>query len=160
MASGIKPSDEALKQFEALKGQKLDYIIYTIEKNSIGVHKVFPESEDDVKAKEAQKKDGTSFSEFKTRAYDGFQELMQGDMAKTPCFAVMDFRFPSDDGDRTKVVFMQWCPDKGAPVKAKMLLASSADAFKQKLNGVHAKLQLSSVADFDYDNIKSMVPEK
>jgi hypothetical protein len=85
---------------------------------------------------------------------------MQEELKATPCFVVMDFRFPSEDGDRTKIVFMQWCPDKGAPVKAKMLLASSADAFKQKLNGIHSKLQLSSVADFDYDNIVDLVPSK
>merc|ERR1712137_375283 len=99
------------------------------------------------------------YNKFKDEVYAKFQEKAE-EFAKTPCFMVIDFRFTSPDGDRSKICLVKWCADKGVKIKDKMLLASSYDALKSKLNGVHAKLQLSSLGEFDYDEFKSGVPEK
>ena len=161
MSSGIKPSDDAIKTYERVKGNELDWVIFKIDKELIVVDKVFPDSEDGLAKKKADKKDEeATYSKFKDNVYDDFQEMMQTTYKTLPCFALIDFRFMSDDGPRGKLSLIQWCPDSGAKIKDKMLLASSADAFKQKLEGLHCKLQFAAVSDFDYDEIRKAVPQK
>jgi hypothetical protein len=158
-SSGIVPSDEAMAIFEQIKSSKIDWAIFKIsddEKQIVPV-KQFPASYDEKKAFDG---DDDKHKNFKERVYDPLQKVIENEFAKVACFVVMDFRFVTDDGARSKIVLVKWCSDSGVKIKQKMLLASSADAFVKKLNGLSVKLQYSSMGDWDYDDTKKAVPQK
>ncbi|RKP29593.1 cofilin [Metschnikowia bicuspidata] len=73
------------------------------------------------------------------QSYDKFLEYFPENECK---YAVYDFEFEigGGEGKRSKIVFFLWSPDT-APIRAKMLYASSKDGFIKALNGVAAEIQ-------------------
>merc|ERR1711941_119173 len=64
-------------------------------------------------------------------------------------FAVFDCPIIAKSGAETnKLIFIMWNSDN-APVKSKMLYASSKDALKKKLTGIENEFQATEKADFD-----------
>jgi cofilin len=76
-----------------------------------------------------------------------FQSAIIG--TKEPRFGILDFAFETDDGrPQDKLCFVFWSPDNG-PIKKKMLYASSKDAIKKKLTGIHAEMQRNDASDME-----------
>ncbi|WWD18172.1 cofilin [Kwoniella shandongensis] len=131
MSSGVQPSQECLEKFQELKtGKKLSYVIYGLsdDKRSIIVLKT---SED------------KDFDKF-------IAELPE----KECRWAVYDFEFelPGGEGTRNKLTFVMWSPDD-ANVRNKMVFASSKDALRRRLEGIHIEIQATEYSEITKEAI-------
>ena len=87
------------------------------------------------------------------KAEGKFEDLITSLPADECRYAVLDFEFESSQGgDRQKLVFIVWSPDT-SKVKAKMLIASSKDAFRKKLVGISTEIQATDISEIDLDAI-------
>nr|XP_019011847.1 cofilin [Kwoniella pini CBS 10737]OCF50628.1 cofilin [Kwoniella pini CBS 10737] len=124
-------TQECLEKFQELKtGKKLSYVIYglTEDKKSITV------------LKSSEEKD-----------FDAFVN----ELPEKECrWAVYDFEFtlPGGEGIRNKLVFVVWSPDD-ANVKNKMMFASSKDALRRRLEGIHIEIQATDFSEITKDAI-------
>lgn len=139
-------NDDCLKAYEELKlGKKLKYIIYGLSA--------------DLKAIEVLKKTTTE-----DHGAD-YEKFVQEFPEKECRYAVYDLEFDVEGGKRNKLCFIAWCvgvsargggaeradggtgwttprrtPDD-APIRQKMVYASSKDALRRQLVGIQAELQ-------------------
>ncbi|WWC88140.1 cofilin [Kwoniella dendrophila CBS 6074] len=131
LSSGVQPTQECLEKFQELKtGKKMTYVIYGLseDKKSIIVLKT---SED--------------------KDFDNFV----GELPEKECrWAVYDYEFtlPGGEGIRNKLVFVVWSPDD-ANVKNKMMFASSKDALRRRLEGIHIEIQATDFSEITKDAI-------
>uniref|UniRef100_V9L5X9 Cofilin-2-like protein n=2 Tax=Callorhinchus milii TaxID=7868 RepID=V9L5X9_CALMI len=72
----------------------------------------------------------------------------------TDCrYALYDAKYETKETKKEELVFVMWAPEN-APLKSKMLYASSKDAIKRKLTGIKHEWQLNSLDDIlDLDNL-------
>ncbi|ODQ67859.1 cofilin [Nadsonia fulvescens var. elongata DSM 6958] len=133
--SGVTVNDEALTAFNELKlGRKTKYIIFALNdsKTEIVVS-------------------STSNSE----SYDDFL----ADLPENDCrYAIYDFEYEtaSGEGKRSKIVFYTWSPDT-APIRPKMVYASSKDSLRRALTGISADIQGTDFSEVAYDTILEKV---
>jgi cofilin len=135
MGSGIKVSDECIPAWNEIKiGHKYRYIIFDFAKDLLTV----------VVEKKAES----------SATYDNFlDDLPPRDVR----YAVYDYDFKADDGtDRNKLVFVVWSPD-AAPVKRKMLIASTKQAVKSAFAGVSIELQATDDSEISEQAILTKV---
>ncbi|WVQ97015.1 cofilin [Kwoniella sp. CBS 9459] len=131
MSSGVQPTQECLEKYQELKtGKKLAYVIYGLsdDKRSIIVLKTSEEKD-----------------------FDTFV----GELPEKECrWAVYDFEYtlPGGEGIRNKLVFVMWSPDD-ANVKNKMIFASSKDALRRRLEGIHIEIQATDFSEITKDAI-------
>lgn len=73
-------------------------------------------------------------------------------------YAVYDFEYEltAGEGKRSKLIFFAWSPDT-APIKAKMVYASSKDALRRSLNGISADIQGTDFSEVSYETILEKV---
>ncbi|KAK9372740.1 uncharacterized protein V1513DRAFT_384116 [Lipomyces chichibuensis] len=73
-------------------------------------------------------------------------------------YAVYDFQYelPGNEGKRSKICFFTWSPD-GAPVRSKMMYASSKDAIRRSLNGIAAEIQGTDFSEVAYESVLDKV---
>ncbi|KAM9934427.1 hypothetical protein OXX80_005988 [Metschnikowia pulcherrima] len=133
--SNVTVADESLAAFNDLKlGKKSKFIIFALnaEKTQIVVDKT--SSDDD---------------------YESFLAELPEDECK---YAVYDFEYEigGGEGKRTKIVFYTWSPDT-APVRSKMVYASSKDALRRALNGIAADIQGTDFSEVAYDSVLERV---
>merc|ERR1712056_54823 len=77
-----------------------------------------------------------------------FQEMKDSFPDAEARFAVYDCPIIAKSGAETnKLIFIMWNSDN-APVKSKMLYASSKDALKKKLTGIENEFQATEKTDF------------
>jgi len=82
--------------------------------------------------------------------YESFVEELP---SKEGRYAVYDFQYTLKDGGlRNKLLFIVWAPDS-APIKEKMLYASSKDAIKKKFTGIAFELQGTDLDEVAYDEV-------
>jgi hypothetical protein len=65
---------------------------------------------------------------------------------------------PSDNVERTKVIFVYWAPDR-AKMKEKMVTAFSVNGILNKIGegGISARLQAESLGSLDYSDVVQQV---
>ncbi|KAL0485615.1 cofilin [Acrasis kona] len=63
-------------------------------------------------------------------------------------YGVVDFHYSSDDGERQKLIFVNWAPDS-APIKKKMVAAGSKVSLKDKLVGLSFEIQATDLSEVD-----------
>lgn len=87
--------------------------------------------------------------------YDNFLEKLPENECK---YAIYDFEYEisGNEGKRSKIVFFTWSPDT-APVKSKMVYASSKDALRKSLTGISADIQGTDSSEVDYDFVLERV---
>ncbi|ODQ76920.1 hypothetical protein BABINDRAFT_55433 [Babjeviella inositovora NRRL Y-12698] len=133
--SGVSVADESLSTFNELKlGKKLKYVIFSLndKKTEIVVEKTSDEQD-----------------------YEKFLE----DLPENDCrYAVYDFEYEigGGEGKRSKIVFFTWSPDT-APVRAKMVYASSKDALRRALNGVSTDIQGTDFSEVAFESVLETV---
>ncbi|KAN0080208.1 hypothetical protein V8E55_009774 [Tylopilus felleus] len=129
MASGIDVADECISTFQQLKlGRQFKYILLTLN--------------DDLSEIVVDKTSTAS-------SYETFVE----DLPKDQCrWAVYDFDFERDGLKRSKLCLVSWSPDD-AKIKDKMLLASSHEALKHRLDGIAFEVQATDPAEISYDTV-------
>ncbi|KAK9455910.1 hypothetical protein V1511DRAFT_510775 [Dipodascopsis uninucleata] len=134
-ALSVGINSECIQAFSDLKlGKKHKFIIYALgpDKKEIIVSE-------------------TSTSD----SYDDF-------IAKLPeneCrYALYDFEYEisNSEGKRSKICFFSWAPDT-APVRTKMVYASSKDALRRSLNGVSTEIQGTDYSEVSYDSVLEKV---
>merc|ERR1712050_561753 len=88
-------------------------------------------------------------SEFAGKSNEEIFEAMKEKMPDAEArFAVYDCPIIAKSGAETnKLIFIMWNSDN-APVKSKMLYASSKDALKKKLTGIENEFQATEKSDF------------
>ncbi|RCK65009.1 Cofilin [Candida viswanathii] len=133
--SGVSVADESLTAFNELKlGKKYKFVIFTLndDKTQIVVDETSTDSD-----------------------YDAFLEKLPENECK---YAVYDFEYEIGgvEGKRSKIVFFTWSPDT-APVRAKMVYASSKDSLRRALNGVAADVQGTDFSEVAYESVLERV---
>lgn len=88
-------------------------------------------------------------------SYDAFLEKLPENECK---YAIYDFEYEigGGEGKRSKIVFFTWSPDT-APVRSKMVYASSKDALRRALNGVAADIQGTDFSEVAYESVLERV---
>ncbi|KAL0252897.1 cofilin [Cryptococcus deuterogattii 99/473] len=138
MSSGVQPTQECIEKFQELKtGKKLAYVIYGLSEDKRSI----------VVLKASEDKDFDSF----------VAELPEKDCR----WAVYDYEFtlPGGEGVRNKLCFIVWSPDD-ASVKSKMIFASSKDALRRRLEGIHAEIQATDFSEITKDVVFDKVTRK
>ena len=119
MVSSVAVADESLQAFNDLKlGKKYKFVLFALNDDKTSI--VVKETSTDA-------------------SYDAFLEKLP----ENDClYAVYDFEYEinGNEGKRSKIVFYTWSPDT-APVRSKMVYASSKDALRRALNGVSTDIQ-------------------
>jgi len=138
-ASGVEVQQDCIAEFAKLKmGKSYKFIIYRVtdDKKKIGVEKIAD-----------KKSQGTSTSQ---EEFGEFAQALPSDDCR---YAVYDFSYPGVEGQvKDKLLFISWCPDT-APIKSKMLYASSKDGLKKKLEGALKEVQCNDTSDLAFSNI-------
>jgi cofilin len=90
----------------------------------------------------------------KSKTYD---DLLEDLPPRDVRYIVYNLDFKADDGtDRNKLIFIVWAPDI-APVKRKMLIASTKQSVKNSLSGISVEIQSTDDFEIQYDVILSKV---
>jgi cofilin len=117
--TAIKIHDDCMPIWEGIKiGHKYRYVIFTFSEDlrHVVVDKAQPPS--------------STYNDF-------LDDLPPRDVR----YAVYDYDYSASDGtNRNKLVFIVWAPDI-APVKRKMLIASTKVAVKNALSGISLEIQ-------------------
>jgi len=72
-----------------------------------------------------------------------------------PVYVIYDLPYPTKTGmTNNKIILISWSPDN-APVKKKMLFASTKDYLKRSLEGVAKEFQASDLDDLVYEKLCS-----
>ncbi|KAG1796946.1 actin depolymerizing factor [Suillus plorans] len=134
MSSGVTPAPECLQRFEQLKMSKsLKYIFFKLNdtRTEIVVDKTSDSSD-----------------------YEEFLDNLPSDGCK---WAVYDFDYKLEDGSqRNKLCFFSWSPDN-APIRAKMVHASSKDALRKSLQGISVEIQGTDLTEVAYETVLDKV---
>jgi hypothetical protein len=70
--------------------------------------------------------------------------------SKAACLVACEFLYVNSEGnDRNEPIFFKWCPDSGVPLKAKMLIGSSFQSTKKKLDVQGTTPEVSQTADLE-----------
>ena len=136
MSSGVAVSEAVVSLFEEMKiRHKTRYFIASIniDAGEIVIEKEVPMDDKDAK-----------------ETYNSFLEELP---EKEGRYAVYDFSYElKDGGQRSKLIFYVWAPDS-APIKQKMLYASSKDALKKKLTGIAHEVQGTDMDEVEFDKV-------
>jgi len=134
--SGVGLASDAISTFEELKlGKKLLYIIYKFSSDSKTI--MVEKTVDKDPAKDLKEQ------------YEDFVASLPEQECR---YAIYDFSFKlsAGEGTRNKICFFTWSPDN-APVRSKMISASSKDALRRPLTGVHTEIQGTDFSEVSYD---------
>lgn len=134
MSSGVTSAPECLEKFAQLKMSKsLKYILFKLNDTRTQI----------VVDKTSENPD-----------YDEFLDNLPGDGCK---WAVYDFHYTLEDGSqRNKLCFFSWSPDN-APIRAKMVHASSKDALRRSLDGIGVEIQGTDPTEVAYETVLDRV---
>nr|7SOG_A Chain A, Actophorin [Acanthamoeba castellanii]7SOG_B Chain B, Actophorin [Acanthamoeba castellanii] len=128
---GIAVSDDCVQKFNELKlGKKHRYVIFKLND------------------------DNTEVVVEKVGGPNATYEDFLAQLPENDCrYAIFDYEFEVDGGQRNKIVFILWAPDS-APIKSKMMYASSKDAIKKKLDGIQVEVQATDADEISEDAVK------
>uniref|UniRef100_A0A915DG56 ADF-H domain-containing protein n=1 Tax=Ditylenchus dipsaci TaxID=166011 RepID=A0A915DG56_9BILA len=161
MSSGVMVHDDCQSAFKKISGGRhsLRYIIYKIQDKEIVVETaVAPE---DIGGSKDDYDDNSKI------AYSAFvKDLKERTNGFKDCrYAVFDFKFTTHRpgagiSKMDKIIFIQLCPD-AAPIKNRMVYASSASAIKSSLGSEKViQLQVSDESEIVYADVLSKLTDK
>ncbi|KAL4488364.1 hypothetical protein ABPG72_019214 [Tetrahymena utriculariae] len=134
MDLGLQIADDCLQQYQAMRmDKKHRYIIYHTKNNkTIEIEKIG--ARDD------------TYEQF-------LNSLPQNDSR----FCVFDYEKKFEDGRiNEKIIYIFWCPDT-APVKVKMVSASTNQFFQNKIQGFALALQCNDLSSLDKDDLEKKI---
>jgi len=132
--SGVAVSEDVLAKYQELKlGHSLRYALFKMNADQSAVVV-----------------DATAGP---TATYEEFVKALPANDCR---YAVFDFPYEADGGQRNKILFIVWAPDS-AKIKAKMLYASTRDAVRKKLVGVGTEIQATDLAEIDREAVLEKV---
>ncbi|KAG2114420.1 actin depolymerizing factor [Suillus clintonianus] len=130
MSSGVIAASECLQAFTELKMSKsLKYILFKLNDKR------------------------TQIIVDKTSENPDYEEFVNSLPADGCRWAVYDFEYKLEDGSqRNKLCFVSWSPDT-APIRAKMVHASSKDALRKSLDGIGIEIQGTDMTEVAYETV-------
>ncbi|ORY44827.1 actin depolymerizing protein [Rhizoclosmatium globosum] len=135
MSSGVTAANDVITMYEEMKlRRKFAYIVYKIDGASI------------VPADSLTTEDAEKLGSEAT--YEKFVSQFPAGEGR---YGVYDFEFETPDGVRNKLVFFLWAPDTAA-IKSKMIYASSKQAIRQRLEGIHTEIQCTDASELAYES--------
>jgi len=153
--SGIKLREDAVQEFMQLKKKdkkSVNKILYFLISS--------PPDTEEIVCAERRPYFGSSDKTDKENFVEFLQDLAAR-YAEHPVYVVYDFHYyrkQSHHADvsvsNDKIILICWSPDN-APVKKKMLFASTKDHLKRSFEGVSKEFQASDMDDLDFDHIVS-----
>ncbi|OIT02265.1 PREDICTED: actin-depolymerizing factor-like [Nicotiana attenuata] len=131
-SSGMGVADDGKNAFLELKRKKVHrYVIFKI---------------DEKKKEVIVEKTGSSAENF-----DDFTASLPENDCR---YAVYDFDFvTSENCQKSKIFFVHWSPATSR-IRAKMLYATSKDAFRRELDGFHYEIQATDPTEVDLEVLK------
>ncbi|CAB1432167.1 unnamed protein product [Pleuronectes platessa] len=143
MASGVKVTDDVIAVFNDMKVRKA-------------------QANEEEKRKRKKAILFCLSKDLKSIVIDDEQEILQGDVGTkiqdpyshfvnmlptNDCrYALYDASFETKETKKEDLVFIFWAPDS-APLKSKMIYASSKDAIKRKFEGIKHEWQVNGLED-------------
>jgi cofilin len=123
-AAGTPVDDACVLKFKDLKSKrKYKYVVFKIDDGKIVVcHEGLPAA-----------------------SFDSFVEQLP---ENEPRYAVMDYEYKKDGCTKSKIFFVNWAPDT-APIRKKMVYASSKDKFKRDLDGINLEIQATDFSEVE-----------
>ncbi|KAF3931800.1 Cofilin [Dactylella cylindrospora] len=137
--SGVGLHNDCISRFEELKLKKsLKYIIYGLNATKTEVVIISDSSSDEVPSDSQG-------------AYEKFLTHFPGNECR---WGVYDFEFEKEPGEgkRNKICFFSWSPDD-APIRSKMVFASSKDAIRRALAGIGVEIQGTDFSEVAYETV-------
>jgi cofilin len=134
MSSGVAVSDDVLTKFQELKlGHSLRYALFKLspDHSQVVVDATAPPS----------------------ATYENFVKALPANDCR---YAIFDFEYEADGGNRNKILFVLWAPES-AKIKSKMLYTSTKDALRKKLVGVGVEIQATDLAEIDRETVLEKV---
>ncbi|KAJ1929896.1 cofilin [Tieghemiomyces parasiticus] len=129
MSSGVTVHPDCLSEYQNLKTKRsVRYVIYKVsdDKTQIVVDQAA----------------STDYDEF-------IKALPERDCR----YGVYDFEYEKPgEGKRNKICFIFWSPDE-APIRSKMVYASSKDAIRRSLEGIGAEVQATDFSEVSYEAV-------
>lgn len=71
-------------------------------------------------------------------------------------YGVFDLEYDSADGKRSKLVFLMWAPDS-SKIKTRMMYASSKQALRQRLEGIHTEIQCTDPEELSFETVFAQI---
>jgi len=122
VSSGVPPEDLAIREFVSMKTNRTArFIIFKVEESGISVEYTAP-------------RDST---------FDDLRSRLPSDQ---PRYAVIDYAFSKEGAHQEKLILIVWSPENSA-VRSKMLVASSKENFKRRLEGINRELQATDPSE-------------
>eukprot|EP00461_Guttulinopsis_vulgaris_P001699 UN01699 len=149
----ITPAAEELynktaKQNKKVSAEKLPWVLFLeIVGESIDAPYAWPAAGEDVEI---------NSENWVVNVWEKVVEKLTSEYAKKPCFVVVEIAYTNSEGNEMSVpTFFKWCPESGVPVKAKMMIGSSFQSIKRKLDvqgttpeiGLASELQINKFAE-------------
>ena len=132
--SGVEVDAEVVTAYQAVKRSKSRFLVMKVVEN---LGRVVVEHAGD---KDAQ--------------YGTFEQSLPDADCR---YAVWDHKLTNSDGCKiTRLVFVLWSPDN-APIKSKMLYASTKDFLKQNLDGIGVELHATDESEISFEEMDELV---
>jgi cofilin len=143
MASVAVFSDECVLAAMSVKSGKLASALFVLDQDHFQVHSAL--SHNSLENASCQQK------------WQSFLEHLPKEKCAY-CFVNFSYISPSDNVERTKVIFVYWAPDR-AKMKEKMVTAFSVNGILNKIGegGISARLQAESLGSLDYSDVVQQV---
>lgn len=135
-STGVLVTDECRNAYDSLKLSKARYIVFKI---SDDYKEVVVESTGD-----------------RSATYEDFLNALTPNEVR---YAVVDFEFETVGGRRNAILFILYSDDL-APIKKKMVYASSKDELRRALTGIAVNIQASGKEELEYDEVLDTVRQK
>ncbi|XP_018422547.1 PREDICTED: cofilin-2 [Nanorana parkeri] len=142
MASGVTVNDEVLKVFNDMKVRKSQTAEEVKKRKKAVLFCLSPDKKEIIVEAERQILVGDIGSTVED-PYRTFVNLLPLDDCR---YGLYDATYETKESKKEDLVFIFWAPDN-APLKSKMIYASSKDAIKKKFTGIKHEWQVNGMDD-------------
>ncbi|XP_032830198.1 cofilin-2-like [Petromyzon marinus] len=142
MASGVLVSDDVVQIFNNMKVRKSSTPEEVKKRKKAVLFCIGPDMRNII-AEEGKEILVGDVGETVKDPYDTFVKLLPKDDCR---YALYDATYETRETKKEDLVFIFWAPD-GAPLKSKMVYASSKEAIKKKFTGIKHEWQVNGLDD-------------
>ncbi|KAK5917515.1 hypothetical protein CgunFtcFv8_012399 [Champsocephalus gunnari] len=142
MASGVTVNDEVIRVFNDMKVRKSSST-EDVKKRKKAVLFCLSEDKKKIIVEEGKQILVGDIGESVDDPYGCFVKLLPPNDCR---YGLYDATYETKESKKEDLVFIFWAPD-GAPLKSKMIYASSKDAIKKKFTGIKHEWQVNGLDD-------------
>jgi len=143
MASGVTVNDEVIKVFNDMKVRKSGSGSDEVKKRKKAVLFCLSEDRKKIIVEEGKQILVGDIGETVDDPYASFVKLLPLNDCR---YCLYDATYETKESKKEDLVFVFWAPE-GAPLKSKMIYASSKDAIKKKFTGIKHEWQVNGLDD-------------